>query len=74
MGPGVRMDPYFMDDQPVQKNITLLTGQTAYFECNVRNLGANKVKLLTFTTLKIKNELAKQSILKYFHCCCHRTI
>jgi hypothetical protein len=43
MGPGVRMDPYFMDDQPVQKNMTLMTGQTAYLECNVRNLGANKV-------------------------------
>jgi hypothetical protein len=43
MGPGVRMDPYFMDDQPIRKNLTLLTGQTAYLECNVRNLGANKV-------------------------------
>jgi len=45
MGPGVRMDPYFMNDQPVQKNMTLMTGQTAYLECNVRNLGANKVYL-----------------------------
>jgi hypothetical protein len=45
MGPGVRMDPYFMDDQPIRKNLTLLTGQTAYLECNVRNLGANKVIL-----------------------------
>ena len=48
MGPGVRMDPYFMDDQPIRKNLTLLTGQTAYLECNVRNLGANKVILIFF--------------------------
>ena len=45
---GVRTDPYFMDDQPVKKNLTLLAGQTAYLECNVRNLGANKVSMSEF--------------------------
>jgi hypothetical protein len=54
MGPGVRMDPYFMDDQPIRKNMTLLTGQTAYLECNVRNLGANKVKMLENLSGKLK--------------------
>lgn len=49
MGPGLRMDPYFVEDQPTSKNITVLAGQKAYLECRVRNLGAKRVSYLTFT-------------------------
>ena len=44
MGPELRMDPYFIEAQhSTFKNITVYTGQTAYMECRVRNLGAKQV-------------------------------
>ena len=52
MGPGLRMDPYFVEDQPTSKNITVLAGQKAYLECRVRNLGAKRVSYLSFTVHK----------------------
>ena len=48
MGPGLRMDPYFVEDQPTSKNITVLAGQKAYLECRVRNLGAKRVSKSKF--------------------------
>ena len=55
MGPGLRMDPYFVEDQPTSKNITVLAGQKAYLECRVRNLGAKRVSYLSFTYILLHN-------------------
>ena len=46
MGPGLRMDPYFVEDQPTSKNLSVHAGQKAYLECRVRNLGAKRVSQL----------------------------
>ena len=43
MGPGLRMDPYFVDDPVKTSNLSVHSGQKAYLECRVRNLGAKKV-------------------------------
>ena len=43
MGPELRMDPYFIESHTTSKNISVYTGQTAYMECRVRNLGAKQV-------------------------------
>ena len=44
MGPELKMDPYFIEGQHTTfKNITVYTGQTAFMECRVRNLGAKQV-------------------------------
>ena len=45
MGPGLRMDPYFVEDQPLYKNISVHTGQKAFLECRVRNLAAKRVSI-----------------------------
>ena len=50
IAPEVKMEPYFMDGQPVRRNQTMLAGQTAYLECNVRNLGANKVMMILWVS------------------------
>ena len=45
MGPDLNMDPYFIEGQhTTAKNITVYTGQTAFMECRVRNLGAKQVR------------------------------
>ena len=45
MGPELKMDPYFIEAQhTTSKNITVYTGQTAFMECRVRNLGAKLVR------------------------------
>ena len=46
LGPGLRMDPYFVEDQPTSTNISVHAGQKAYLECRVRNLGAKRVRPL----------------------------
>lgn len=53
MGPGLRMDPYFVEDQPTSKNITVLAGQKAYLECRVRNLGAKRVSWVRHRDVQI---------------------
>ena len=51
MGPELKMDPYFIEGHngPV-KNITVYTGQTAYMDCRVRNLGAKQVRNIKLIT------------------------
>ena len=49
LGPELKIGPYFMDGSKV-KNITVYTGQTAYLDCPVRNLGAKKVITITLIT------------------------
>ena len=45
MGPELKMDPYFIEAQhTASRNITVYTGQTAFMECRVRNLGAKQVR------------------------------
>ena len=47
MGPDLKMDPYFIESQHrTYRNLTVFTGQTAFMECRVRNLGAKQVNLL----------------------------
>ena len=46
MGPGLRMEPYFAQEdfnRGLVQNVTVDSGTTAYFECQVRNLGAKRV-------------------------------
>ena len=44
MGPDLKMDPYFIESQHrTYRNLTVFTGQTAFMECRVRNLGAKQV-------------------------------
>ena len=43
MGPELKMDPYFIKSDLSYKNISVYTGQSAYMECRVRNLGAKQV-------------------------------
>ena len=64
MGPELRMEPYFAEEDFYQRpgtaataaanskleprlsrNITVNSGQTAYLECKVRNLGAKQVRI-----------------------------
>lgn len=50
MGPELKMDPYFIHGQHTNsKNITVYTGQTAFMECRVRNLGAKQVRKILHT-------------------------
>ena len=51
MGPGLRMDPYFVEE-PGEHNLSVHTGQKAYLECRVRNLGAKRVRNLLTRILK----------------------
>ena len=45
MGPELKMDPYFIEGQHTTfKNLTVYTGQTAFMQCRVRNLGAKQVR------------------------------
>ncbi|TRY67117.1 hypothetical protein TCAL_05876 [Tigriopus californicus] len=57
LGPGLRMDPYFVEEDnlgppelsssgtfpTLMRNISVNAGQTAFLECQVRNLGAKRV-------------------------------
>ncbi len=55
LSPHLRMDPYFAEEDlfvsghsstaPIlQRNVTVATGETAFMQCTVRNLGAKKVR------------------------------
>ena len=47
MGPDLKMDPYFIESQHrTYRNLTVFTGQTAFMECRVRNLGAKQVNVI----------------------------
>ena len=47
MGPDLKMDPYFIESQHrTYRNLTVFTGQTAFMECRVRNLGAKQVHVV----------------------------
>ena len=47
MGPDLKMDPYFIESQHrTYRNLTVFTGQTAFMECRVRNLGAKQVHVI----------------------------
>ena len=47
MGPDLKMDPYFIESQHrTYRNLTVFTGQTAFMECRVRNLGAKQVRAI----------------------------
>ncbi len=51
MGPGLRMEPYFAEEDNLRgdtsahliRNVSVVTGATAFLECRVRNLGAKRV-------------------------------
>ena len=56
MGPQLRMEPYFAEEDlflaghstrapTLTRNVTVTVGQTAFLECRVRNLGAKRVRL-----------------------------
>ena len=56
MGPQLRMEPYFAEEDlflaghssqapTLTRNMTVTVGQTAFLECRVRNLGAKRVRL-----------------------------
>lgn len=53
LGPGLRMDPYFVEDQPTSTNLSVHAGQKAYLECRVRNLGAKRVSWLRHRDVQI---------------------
>ena len=49
------MDPYFVQEQgenSLSRNLSVHTGQKAYLECRVRNLGAKRVRNLLTRILK----------------------
>eukprot|EP00093_Oithona_nana_P000607 00607.XXX_2260_1001_1 [CDS] Oithona nana genome sequencing. len=56
MGPGLRMDPYFVQEQgenSLSRNLSVHTGQKAYLECRVRNLGAKRVSWVRHRDVQI---------------------
>ena len=68
MGPGLRMDPYFVKEAGIAdnntRNLTVHTGQKAYLECRVRNLGAKRVRIALRIPRHPRFSLSK---LKYFN-------
>ena len=58
LGPGLRMDPYFVEDQPTSTNLSVHAGQKAYLECRVRNLGAKRVSQ-SLTVFEIQKTLTQ---------------
>ena len=46
MGTDFRLEPYFAEEHFGGRNITVNTGDTAFMECRVRNVGAKKVCLM----------------------------